>query len=74
MTLVVYYGGPDQYHASYAVRVVPVDLIKASSDSGFEQFTQFTSLIRINETVSKVYASIFFTLKITEDETSICGT
>lgn len=62
---VVYYGGPDRYHASYAVRVVPIDLSRleninrkrSQNDNmlnGFAEFTQFSSLIRINETVSKV--------------------
>ena len=69
----VYYGGPDRYHASYAVRVIPIDLSRLENSgqhdksmlNGFSEFTQFSSLIRINETVSKViYKKDFYYINI----------
>jgi tRNA-splicing endonuclease subunit Sen2 len=60
-----YFEGPDRHHASYSIRVKRKDLkdLQEEFDSDLDefhaanlendQFTQFSALIRINETVSK---------------------
>jgi len=66
---VLYFDGPDKYHSSYSIRVKHKDLkdLKNELDSTktsrafdydkneTEIATQFAALVRINETVSKVY-------------------
>lgn len=54
----VYYKGPDRYHASMSVRVKGQDLSKLDQEQD-EEITQFSALVRINETASKVKSSIF---------------
>ena len=52
-----YYQGPDRYHASYSIRVKPVNLdkLEENESNSFEnEFTHFFALVRINETVGKV--------------------
>ncbi len=56
----VYYEGPDRYHASYSVRVVPQDLNHHQNKREQEEFSQFSALTRINETVCKVYRFNFY--------------
>ncbi|RNA01912.1 tRNA-splicing endonuclease subunit Sen2, partial [Brachionus plicatilis] len=48
----VYYEGPDRYHASYSVQIKIKDL-NAIAENDTDLFTQFSSLVRINETASK---------------------
>ena len=59
--------GPDRHHASYSMRVKKKDLknLQEEYDADLNElhdadeedsFTQFSALIRINETVSKVNA------------------
>lgn len=49
---VVYYEGPDRYHASYSVKIKIKDL-NSIEENETDLFTQFSSLVRINETASK---------------------
>ena len=49
----VYYGGPEKYHSSYALRVKHVDLNNFDLNVN-EEVSQFSAFVRINETVSKV--------------------
>lgn len=59
-----YLEGPDRHHASYSVRVKKKDLKKLQEEfseshvlndlNEDELFTQFSALVRVNETVSKV--------------------
>ena len=56
-----YYGGPEKYHSSYAIKVKHLDLNNLSLTN--DPFTQFSALIRINETVSKVKNSYFLNFK-----------
>ncbi|CAF1102939.1 unnamed protein product [Brachionus calyciflorus] len=48
----VYYEGPDRYHASFSVKIKIKDLNKLNENEA-DSFTQFSSLVRINETASK---------------------
>ena len=61
--IVVYFDGPDKYHASYSVRVRNKDMKdllnelengdNENNDNETECFSQFSALMRINETASK---------------------
>ncbi len=64
---VAYFEGPDRYHASYSIRVKAKDLQKLDQelsgnaenlDDLDETMTQFSALVRINETASKVTHSL----------------
>ena len=56
MYQVAYYKGPEQYHASYGIRVKQSDLkYLTMNEENQEDFTNLSALIRINETVSKVF-------------------
>ncbi len=62
-----YFEGPDRYHASYSIRVKKKNIknlreelsnetdLFHDDDNEFESYTQFSALVRINETASKVY-------------------
>lgn len=56
---VCYYKGPEQYHSSYAVLVKHSDLNSFEKLDERDDFTKMSSLIRINETVSKVFSFEF---------------
>ncbi len=67
---VAYYEGPDRYHASYSVCVKTEDLHDASSQlekTTEQDITQFTALVRVNETTSKVTA-LFLSSKVTDTQ------
>ena len=60
-----YFEGPDRYHASYSIRVKKKNLKNLheelnnetdlfDDDNESELYTQFSALVRINETASKV--------------------
>ena len=59
-----YLEGPDHHHASYSMRVKKKDLktlqrefnetVVLNDINEDELFTQFSALVRVNETVSKV--------------------
>lgn len=48
----VYYQGPDLYHASYSV-IIKIKDLNSITENELGLFTQFSSLVRINETASK---------------------
>lgn len=60
-----YYEGPETYHASYGVLVRHKNINNLNQLDEFEEanFAQLSALIRINETVSKVY-TLFMYLSI----------
>jgi len=73
--LVAYFKGPDKYHSSYSIRVKKknisdlVEELKQNNSNDLfdpneqDALSQFSSLLRINETVSKVRNKSFLLLK-----------
>jgi glutamyl/glutaminyl-tRNA synthetase len=70
---VAYYQGPEQYHASYAIRVKSKDISKLKNELDLntefedeqeetEELTQFAALLRLNETASKVNEFLSYVL------------
>ena len=57
-----YYEGPETYHASYGVLVRHKNINNLNQLDEFEEanFAQLSALIRINETVSKVFKLLMY--------------
>jgi len=57
---VAYFKGPEQYHASYGIKIKIFDLSEITQANMNEEFIKFSSLIRINETAAKVKSRMKF--------------
>ena len=49
-----YFKGPEEYHASYGIKIKSFDLNNIKEANMNEELIKFSSLVRINETASKV--------------------